>query len=475
MPSNETAITIDLKPIAGMGVNLEQYFGLWSVAGDQFVSLIQNTDWISLAAHVQDSRLRMAAGDGPSQIQRSSLGSIAIIDVQGTMTKQGNSMSDAGSTVRLRQAVRSARLDPNVSAAIIRGDSPGGTVAGTADLAADVAEFAKVKPIYGFAEDLSASAMYWVLSQCTKIFANTNTALIGSIGTYAAIQDLSGAAAKEGVKVKLYKSGDMKGAGVPGTEITEAQDAMFQAMVDKTQTFFSAAVSRGRNIPIEKFTPSGMADGRVHLAPDAQALGLIDGIKSFDQVVAEISAASKAFKPQGASRAELNTVAEDEHPEPKAKESIMSDKENPATLAELKTACKGAPSDFIVEQLEAKATVVQALQANNDRLAAALQNRDDELDKARKAQNPGGVPNIKEPTGKKAATETVADDGDFMEHVSANLELNIKNGMDRSKARPEAFRKAIREHPDAHAQYVEAHNTKHADARNPRTRHRAKD
>ncbi len=47
----------------------------------------------------------------------------------------------------------------------------------------------------------------------------------------------------------------------------------------------------------------------------------------------------------------------------------------PATLAELKAACQGASSDFLLQQLEAQAEVGTALQAYNTQLRQELANR----------------------------------------------------------------------------------------------------
>lgn len=65
-------------------------------------------------------------------------------------------------------------------------------MAGTDDLARDVKAASRAKPLWAHIEDMGASAAYWVASQASKITANSETALVGSIGTLQVIHDHTG-------------------------------------------------------------------------------------------------------------------------------------------------------------------------------------------------------------------------------------------------------------------------------------------
>jgi signal peptide peptidase SppA len=190
-------------------------------------------------------------------------------------------MDESTSTIVLRKQIRDVKNDPRFVGAILCMDSPGGSVAGTSDLGDDIAALAAVKPVIGHVQDLCASACYWAASQCNEIYANNGTALVGSIGTIIATYDYSKMCEKEGIAAKVYATGDLKGAGFPGTEITPEQDQYFQGIVDATQRHFAEAVAKGRNLSIESVNK--LATGAVFLAGQAQDASLIDGIKSFDQ------------------------------------------------------------------------------------------------------------------------------------------------------------------------------------------------
>jgi signal peptide peptidase SppA len=269
-----------------LGLDLSQYCGVWAIDESAFAAQLAAVRSLDLAAHVAAN-----AGRNVASASVSKAGGVAVIDISGTLTKRGSSMSDAGSLVRLRQAVRAAAADPEVSAILLRIDSPGGTIAGTSDLGDEIASAKAQKPVYAYGEDLVASAAYWLASQADKLYVNAQTAQIGSIGTYFAVHDYSRAAANAGIEAVVIRSHPLKGAGaMPGDPITEEQRAVWQEMVDGIQGHFNAAVMRGRGLTKEQV--AAVATGRVFSASEAKKAGLIDGIKSFDETLAELQGAA---------------------------------------------------------------------------------------------------------------------------------------------------------------------------------------
>lgn len=224
---------------------------------------------------------------------------IGIIPVVGVMTKGGSkfgtSINDA------RRALSQAVNDPAVKAIMIHLDTPGGSFAGTDEFANDVAKAAQVKPLAAHGDDLVASAGMYVASQAPRFTLNA-AGEAGSIGTYAVVEDTSGAAEMEGVKVHLMSTGAMKGFGTPGVEISQAQLDRFQQMVDNAQTFFSAAVQRGRNLTSAQVNAL-VADGAVYFAKEAKAKGLIDAIESYDVALEKLASKIKTPRANAARRA----------------------------------------------------------------------------------------------------------------------------------------------------------------------------
>lgn len=207
---------------------------------------------------------------------------IVVIEVSGPMIKGGSKYGGAN-TLALRKAIRATTQDSTVEGIMLLVDSPGGTVAGTDELAQDVATAATVKPLHAHIDDLGASAAYWVASQASRISA-TRTSEIGSIGTLAVIEDVSEAAANEGIKVHVISTGAFKGAGVPGTPITDEHLAYLQERVNQLNETFVMSVARGRGKHVQTVKEK-WGDGKVWLAGQAQEMGLIDNVESFDDAM----------------------------------------------------------------------------------------------------------------------------------------------------------------------------------------------
>ena len=230
---------------------------------------------------------------------------IACIEMVGAMAKSSGKYAQVG-TVRVRQALRAAVADPECQAILICADSPGGTVAGTQALADDVRSADLQKPTYGHCEDLCASAAYWTLSQARRLTAN-QSALVGSLGTYAVVYDTSESAKMEGVKVHVLSTGPQKGAFVEGAEVKPEQIAEAQRTVDALNGLFKAGVMSGRKMP--QATADQLFDGRVHIASEARSLGLIDAVQSFEQTLAQIAGEIAPKRDQDANRRRMQLAA----------------------------------------------------------------------------------------------------------------------------------------------------------------------
>lgn len=205
-------------------------------------------------------------------------GHVAVIPFVGELTKDV--------MVHLRDQVYAVAESPNIGAVLLLFDTPGGTVAGTADLALAVRRLAEKKHTIAFCEDLCASAGYWIASQATTIVANA-TAAIGSIGVYRTILDASEAMRRAGVMVYIVRSSgaDHKGATVEGASLTETQLAEIQKRVDAVARLFIADVARGRRKPAADI--EAIADGRVFIGQEAVPL-LVDRIATLEDVLAEL-------------------------------------------------------------------------------------------------------------------------------------------------------------------------------------------
>jgi signal peptide peptidase SppA len=271
------------------GCRPDQLFGFWAMEVgrlQQYVALAKGADLEKLRA---ESRAAAERAKGTPLYQTAD--GIAIIDVNGPLTKYPTSFQalfGGTSMLRAREALRHARDSSDIEAIMVRVDSPGGTVAGGAELAEDIRRAAAKKPLHSYADDFAASGGLLVLSQGSKAWASTN-AEVGSIGVYTVIEDSSQQYLQSGVKVHVISSAPpVKGAGVEGTEITPAQLAEWQRRVSDLADWFVGEVSLGRRMPRDQVQK--LATGQIWVAAKARELGLIDGVRTFDDALAELRA-----------------------------------------------------------------------------------------------------------------------------------------------------------------------------------------
>lgn len=163
-----------------------------------------------------------------------------------------------------------AETNDEVETILLNIDSPGGMVTGTPELGQKILEVEK--PIYAFTRGQMASAAYWLACSCDGIFA-TPSADVGSIGVCASFLDLSKMADMAGIKVKVFGSGDYKGAGAQGTSLTAKQEVFFQQRVMQlAQGFYDHVRSQRGAID------DADMQGQMFKAKEAMDRGFIDGV-----------------------------------------------------------------------------------------------------------------------------------------------------------------------------------------------------
>ena len=198
---------------------------------------------------------------------------IGVVAIEGPILRKPDLFAriffGATSSEDIGAAIREAAGRDDIKAVFLNIDSPGGTVAGTPELANAVASLDKKKPVYAFSSGLMCSAAYWVASQARAIYA-TPSAQVGSIGVVQAVIDNSAALDKAGLKVEVFSVGKYKAMGAPGTPLTDDQRELISSnLAEIAGEFHAAVLSKGRAIPAEAMegqTFSGKQAQRQNLA-----------------------------------------------------------------------------------------------------------------------------------------------------------------------------------------------------------------
>jgi len=172
----------------------------------------------------------------------------------------------------------------SVKAILLNIDSPGGGVAVSQEIYAEVKRLRekKDKTVVAYLSSTGASGAYYVACAANKIVANPGT-IVGSIGVIA--EWVNYADLLEWAKLKdiVFKTGEFKDTGSPTRALTENERKYFQGLIDDMYVQFVEAVSVGRKLDLQEVRT--MADGRVFTGRNAKERKLIDEIGNFQDAV----------------------------------------------------------------------------------------------------------------------------------------------------------------------------------------------
>lgn len=222
-------------------------------------------------------------------------GGVAIIPLYGVISQRQSLMSETSggtSVEQLQGSLRSALADQKVAAVVFDIDSPGGSVDGITEFAAELrAARSGGKPIVAQVNTLAASAAYWLASQMDEIVV-TPSGEVGSIGVFAIHEDISGAEEKAGLKTTLISAGEFKTEGNPYEPLADAARAAMQDQVDTFYGMFTGDVAKGRQVPIAQ-VKADYGKGRTLLAKAALAAGMVDRIDTLEATVQRLQPKAK--------------------------------------------------------------------------------------------------------------------------------------------------------------------------------------
>jgi protease-4 len=186
--------------------------------------------------------------------------------------------------------VRQARLDPDVKALVLRVDSPGGSVTASEEIYRELQALrAAGKPLVVSMSGYAASGGYYISAPADEIWASPAT-ITGSIGIFAIIPTIDRTLGKIGVGVDGVGTTALSGQLRLDRPLGAEARALLQSQISRGYDEFLERVSSGRNK--SRADIDAIAQGRVWAGADAQRLGLVDHLGSFDDALK--AAASRA-------------------------------------------------------------------------------------------------------------------------------------------------------------------------------------
>lgn len=159
------------------------------------------------------------------------------------------------------------------------------------------------KPIIGVANSEAFSAGYWLPSAFDKLYV-TPSGQVGSVGVIATHADESAAIEKDGVKYTFVTAGKYKAEGNSTEPLSEEAHGRLQQIVDTYYATFVGHVARNRGVTPKQVEES-YGQGRTFTAGEALARGMVDGIKTLDQVRSDLTSKFSTSRRMRAERARL--------------------------------------------------------------------------------------------------------------------------------------------------------------------------
>jgi protease-4 len=176
--------------------------------------------------------------------------------------------------------------DSSIKAIILHVNSPGGGVAASEEIYREVKRIRneKKKKIVVSIETVGASGAYYVASASDKIFADQGS-IVGSIGVIAQWVNYGDLLKWAKLKDVVLKTGEFKDTGNPARDLTPAEQAYMQSLIDNMFGQFVKAVADGRGLKYDDV--KSFANGKVWTGEQAMSMKLIDTVGDFEGAIAD--------------------------------------------------------------------------------------------------------------------------------------------------------------------------------------------
>ena len=201
---------------------------------------------------------------------------IAVVDLEGVILSPKDMV----------EQLRKYGDDSSIKAIIIHVNSPGGGVAASEEIYREVKRVRteKKKKIVVSIETVGASGAFYVAAASDKIYADEGS-IVGSIGVIAQWVNYGDLLKWAKLKDVVIKTGEFKDTGNPARDLTPAEQAYMQGLIDNMFGQFIKAVADGRGLKYDDVKT--IANGKVWTGQQALSMKLIDGVGDFQTAVNE--------------------------------------------------------------------------------------------------------------------------------------------------------------------------------------------
>lgn len=205
---------------------------------------------------------------------------VAVVPIHGTILPRAtlfSQISGGVSTEGLRAELTALDNNPNVKGIILHIDSPGGASAGLSELGQYINAHI-TKPIFSYVTGMAGSGAYWLGASTDKVYAEQG-AFIGSVGAIVQVKPT-----KDNKFITItsrqspYKAMDVT---------TEQGKLQLQTQLDDLAQVFIDQVAEFRGVE-SAYVEQSFGKGEMMIAAKAQAVDMIDGVKTFQETMNEM-------------------------------------------------------------------------------------------------------------------------------------------------------------------------------------------
>ena len=201
-------------------------------------------------------------------------GGLGLVEAVGPIFMDGSAW-DTLLPRRIIAELEWMRENEDVSAVVLRVNSPGGSAIASELIWKEVTRLATRKPVVVSMGEVAASGGYYLAAGATYMLAEPAT-ITGSIGVVGMLPNFAGFEDKYGISFHTVTASERRALYNTGKAMTDADQSLLQHSLQEIYRVFKERVAAGRKLDPTKLEQ--LAGGRVFTGKQAVEAGLVDAL-----------------------------------------------------------------------------------------------------------------------------------------------------------------------------------------------------
>lgn len=218
-------------------------------------------------------------------------GSVGVLPISGPITKYNGECGEPGNIQRATWLNDMQRRN-NIGSIVLLQDTPGGEARSANVMTSTIAKMSK--PVLSYVDGMSASLGIFLTSASDEVYVSSEMDEVGSVGSYLMLADFKGYFESQGLKIhEIYAPQSVD----KNKDYRDALKNDYAAIEEDLKMHVDAFINY-----VKQQRPQAAAyvnewnSGKMFYAADAKKIGLIDGVRSFEQVISKAAWNAKMKK-----------------------------------------------------------------------------------------------------------------------------------------------------------------------------------